>query len=125
MAFIANFSHLFMDMNYNYLTTIFRSILTQIYVFQVLFTIFHVDLKKFINKKCKDIFFYQKLLHLGENTSKYCSRIIEVHVHATVFLSKVHPACHNIANGIKQGIDSKKTDKHAADCSKTVCWDVK
>ena len=32
--------------------------------------------------------------------------------------SKVHPACHNIVNGIKPGSNSKKTDKHAADCSK-------
>ena len=28
-------------------------------------------------------------------------------------------------NGIKPGSNSKKTDKHASDCSKTVCWDVK
>ena len=26
---------------------------------------------------------------------------------------------------IKLGSDSKKTDKHAVDCSKTVCWGVK
>ena len=39
--------------------------------------------------------------------------------------SKVHPACHNIANFIKSGGYSKKTDKHAADYSKAVCWDVK
>ena len=38
------------------------------------------------------------------------------------FFSKVHPTCHNIANGIKPGSDSKKTDKHAVDCSKAVCW---
>ena len=38
--------------------------------------------------------------------------------------SKFHPACHNIANGIKPGSNSKKTDKHAADCSKAVCWGV-
>ena len=33
----------------------------------------------------KYIFFYQSenVLHLGENTSKYCSLIIVVHVHAT------------------------------------------
>ena len=54
---------------------------------------------------------------LGENTSKYCSRIIVVHVHATGF-SKVHPACHNIVNSIEPGSGSKKTDKHAVDCSK-------
>ena len=36
--------------------------------------------------------------------------------------SKVRPACHNIANGIKPGSNSKKTDKHADDGSKAVCW---
>ena len=53
--------------------------------------------------------------------------IIVDHVPATVFFffSKVHPACHNIVNGIKTGSDSKKTEKHAVDCSKDVCWDVK
>ena len=66
--------------------TIFRSILTQMYVFLVLFTIFHFDL---------------------------------------LFFSKVHPAFHNIANGIKPGRDSKTTEKHAADCSKAVVWGVK
>ena len=75
-------------MNYNYLTTIFRSILAQLYVFLILFTIFHFDLEKFISKNCKYIFFYQKCVHLGENTSKYFSQIIVVHVHATVFFLK-------------------------------------
>ena len=37
---------------------------------------------------------------------------------------KVHPACHSIVNGIKPGSNSKMTDKHAADCSKAVCWGV-
>ena len=68
-------------------------------------------------QKSKYIFFYQKFVHLGENTSKYCSRIIVIHVHATVF-SKVHSMCHNIAIGIKPGSESKKTDKHAVDCLK-------
>ena len=86
---------------------------------------FLFDLEKFTSKNCKYLFFYQKFVHLGENTSKYCSRIIVVHVHATVFFSKVHPACHNIANGIKPRSDSKKTDKHAADYSNAVCWGVK
>ena len=39
--------------------------------------------------------------------------------------SKVHPACHSIANGIKLGINPKQTDKHAADCSNAVCCGVK
>ena len=64
-------------------------------------------------------------VHLSESTSKYYSWIIVVRVHATVFFSKVHPACHNIANDIKPGSGSKKTDKHAADCSKAVCLGVK
>ena len=34
------------------------------------------------------------------------------------FLSKIHPACHNDANGIKAGSKSNMTDKHAAECSK-------
>ena len=39
--------------------------------------------------------------------------------------SKVHPACHNIANGIKPGSYSKKNDRHASDCSKAVCMGCK
>ena len=42
-----------------------------------------------------------------------------------MIFSKVHTACHNIANGIKPASNSKKTDTHAADCSKAVCWCVK
>ena len=68
-------------------------------------------------QNCKYIFFYQIFVHLGKNSSIYCNLIIIVHVHAT-FFSKVHPACQNIAN-------SKKTDKHAVDCSKAVCWGIK
>ena len=60
----------------------------------------------FISKKCKQIF-STNLYMLGKNTSKYRSWTIVVHVHATVF-SKVHPACHNIANGFKPGSNSKK-----------------
>ena len=37
----------------------------------------------------------------------------------------IHPACYNIANGIIPESDSKKTDKHASDCSKAVCLGVK
>ena len=39
--------------------------------------------------------------------------------------SKVHPACHSIVNDITTGSNSKKTDKHAAHCSKAVFWGVK
>ena len=71
--------------------------------------------------KIVNIYFsYQKFVHFGRNTSKYCSKIIVVHVHATVLISIVHPACSNITNGIKPLSDSKKTDRHAVDCSKAV-----
>ena len=43
-------------------------------------------------KKCKNIFFYQKCVHVGEHSSIYCIWIIVVHVPGNVF-SKVHPAC--------------------------------
>ena len=75
--------------------------------------------------KSVSIYFSTRNLYiLGKNTSNYCSRIIVVYVHATVFFSKAHPGCHNIANGIKPGSDSRKTDKHAVDCSKAVCGGV-
>ena len=37
------------------------------------------------------------------------------------FSDRSYPACQDIANGIKPGSNSKTTDKHAANCSKTVC----
>ena len=113
-----------MNKNYSYRTTIYKSILTQIYVFLVLFTIFDFYHENFISKNCKKILFYQKFVHFGANTSIYCSRIIVVRVHANVF-SKVYPACHNIANGIKPGSNLKATDKHAVDRAKAVCWGVR
>ena len=87
-----------------------------------IFTIFAFELFKIKLKNCK---LYQKYIYIGSNTSKYHSQIIVVHVHATVFFSKVHPACHNIVNGIKPGSDSKNTDQHAVYISKDVCWGVK
>ena len=110
-----------MNMNYNYITKIFRSILTQIYVLPVLFTIFHFDREKLISKNCKYI--TRSLYIFGVNTSKYCSRIFYSCSVNWIF-SKVHPTCHNIANGTKPGSDSQMTDKHAADCSKAVCRGV-
>ena len=75
-----------MNKNYSNRNTINKSTLTQMYVYLVLFTIFDFYHEKFISTNCKNIFFYQKFVHLGENTSLYCSRIIVVHVHANVFL---------------------------------------
>ena len=111
-----------MNVNYNYLTAIFRSILTQILCISCIIYYFQFDLEKFISKYCKYIFFSTRNLYISlKITSKYCSQIIVVHVNETCF-SKVHPACHNyIANGIKPGSNSKNTDQHASDCSKALC----
>ena len=79
-----------------------------------IFTIFAYELFKVKKKNCNK---YQKYIYLGQNTTIYCSQIIVVDVHANGFC-KVHPTCHNIANGIKPGNNSKKTNKHAANCSK-------
>ena len=40
------------------------------------------------------------------------------------FVSKIHPASHYDANGIKAGSYSKMTDKAAAECSKAAYLDV-
>ena len=71
-----------MKKNYSYPT----AILTQMYVFLVLFTIFHIYYEKFISKNWKKVFFSKKFVYLGENISIYCSRIIVVHVHVKNFL---------------------------------------
>ena len=70
-----------MNKNYSYPTTIWVSIFAQIYVFLVLCIFFAFDLETFISQNWKNILFYQKLVHLGENTYPYFSRIIAVHVY--------------------------------------------
>ena len=42
-----------------------------------------LTLKSSLAKIVNIYLFYQKFVHLGKNTSKHCSRIIAVHVHAT------------------------------------------
>ena len=74
-----------MNKNYSYPTTIWVSILTQIYIFIVLFTIFAFDLETFLSKNWKNALFFQKFVHLGKNTFPYCSRIIAVHFYGNVF----------------------------------------
>ena len=75
-----------MNMNYSYQASMHESILAQICVFLVLFTIFAFYHEKFLSKKLQKIFFYQKYVHLGENTLKHCSQRTEAHVHVNVFL---------------------------------------
>ena len=75
-----------MNMNYRYATTMYESILTKMYVFLVLFTNFAFTIKKYFEPKLQKIFFYQKYVHLGENTLIHCSQRTIVHVHVNVFL---------------------------------------
>ena len=82
---------------------------TQIYAFQVLFIcFFHFDLEKFISKNCKYVFLPNICTFWAKLLLKIVILIIVVYVHETVLFSKVHPVCHNIANGIKPGSDSKR-----------------
>ena len=75
-----------MNMNYSYPTSMYESILAQMYVFLVLFTIFAFYQEFFFSQNCKKIFFYQKYVHLGEHTLIHCSQITVVHIHVNAFL---------------------------------------
>ena len=50
------------------------------------------------------------LCSLKYRTQKYSSQII-VFMFMQMVISEVHLVCHNIANGIKRGSNSKKTDE--------------
>ena len=52
-------------------------------MYAIIYNFFQFNLEKFISKNCKYIFSTRNLYILGENTSKYCSPKIVVHVHAT------------------------------------------
>ena len=76
-----------MNMNYNYPTAIFRSIFAQnvqisgrkIYIYNFWSELFKVKMKKNVNNN-------RNTLYLGQNSSKYCSQINAVYVHANGFL---------------------------------------
>ena len=75
-----------MNMNYSYPTTMYESILAQIYVFLVLFTIFAVYYENLFWPKLQKIFFYQKYVHLDEHTLIHCSQRTVVQIHVNGFL---------------------------------------
>ena len=64
---------------------------------------------KIFKQNCKTNFFYQKNVHLGENTLIYCNQKTVVH------------ACQSDAKGIKPGSNQTMTYKQAAEYSKAVC----
>ena len=55
----------------------------KILVEKYIFTNFAYERFKVKMKKCKE---YQKYIYFGQITSKYCSQIIVLHVHANDFL---------------------------------------
>ena len=75
-----------MNMNHSYATTMYESILAQMCVFLVLFTIFLLFTMNIFKPKLQKIFFDQKYVHLGENTLIHCSQRTVVHLHVNVFL---------------------------------------
>ena len=77
-----------MKKNYSYPTTIWVSILTKIYVFLYYLQFCFWPWNIYKQKLEKYLLFYQKFVHLGENTFPYCSRIIAVHVYVNVFFLK-------------------------------------
>ena len=91
-----------MNMNCSYPITMHESILAQMFVLLVLFTIFAFYCDNCFKPKLPKIFFYRKYVHLGENTLIHCGKRTVIHVHVNVFF-KIHPACHSDASGIKQG----------------------
>ena len=52
--------------------------------------------EKVLSENYKKIFFYQKYVHLGENTFIYCSRITVVHICVNVLFSNIHSSCHAV-----------------------------
>ena len=66
-----------MNKNYSYSTTMYESILTQMYAFLVLFTLF-VFYRDFLSKNWKK--------HFSKNTFMHCSQITVVHVYVYTFL---------------------------------------
>ena len=75
-----------MNMKYSYPTTIYESILTQMYVVLVFLhsTAFYHE--KDFKQKLQKVFFYQNCVHPGENTFIHCSQITVVHIHVNIFL---------------------------------------
>ena len=75
-------------MKYSYPTTMYESILAQMYVFLVYlhFTVSYHETD--FKQKLQKLFFYQNCVHSGENTFIHCSQVIVVHIHVNIFSRK-------------------------------------
>ena len=87
-----------MTMNYNYRTRIYESILTQMYVFLVLFTIFDVYHEKYVSKNWKNIFIPATAdMHLSQSF-RYTTPIF----HSIFSLLTPNTPCHEPTQWITQ-----------------------
>ena len=84
-----------MNMNYSYSTTMYESILAQMYAFLVLFACFCFLPRTSFKQKLQKVFFYQKYVYLGENNFIHLSRITVVHIRV-IFFSKIYHSCHSV-----------------------------
>ena len=80
--------------------------------------IFTFDLEIFTSKNWKKKYWSTRKLYIWAKILSHIIVGLLQFMFMYVFFSKVHPACHNIANGIKPGSNSKTTDKHAVDAQK-------
>ena len=71
-----------MNMNYSNPITMYESIFAKMYVLLVSFTILAFYHENVLSQNCKKISFYQKYMHLGENTLIHCSQRTVVHADA-------------------------------------------
>ena len=78
-----------MNVSYSNPTTMYESILAQMYVFLVLFAIFAFYHGTISKQKLQTMFFYQKYAHIGKTTFIHCSWITVVHVYVNVFLKNL------------------------------------
>ena len=69
----------------------------------------------------------RRIFFMVNHSSIYCSQIIVVHVHATVFFfwSSHSVSQYSKPYQTRNRSYSKNTNKHTADCSKAVCCGVK
>ena len=75
-----------MNMNYSYPTIMFESILAQMYVFLVLFTIFAFNHENCFKPQLQKNIFLPEICTFGKNTLIHCSQRTVVRILVNVFL---------------------------------------
>ena len=94
-----------MNMKYSYPTTMYESMFSKMYIFQVeKYSLQFLLTSSVRGNYCMD----SNILFI------HCSQKTVVQVQVNI-LSKIHQACHNDVNGFKPGSNWKMTEKHAAE----------